>query len=127
MWGTEASWHAVGVEGVEVAVRIGAFPRERLRPQRVAVSVTLYRRGPAYAGGGLAACLDYDRLYRFLQDVLPARPHVDLLEELAETLVAFALEDERAEACRIRLAKLDVYNGRGMPVVEVVRRRETAP
>ncbi len=67
---------------------------------------------------------NYHRLFRFLTETVPAHPHVDLLEELAETILAFCLEDGRVEACRVLIRKPDVYDGSALPQLEVYRRRD---
>jgi dihydroneopterin aldolase len=90
----------------------------------VRVDVELYRHRGAYAGGGLEACLNYDRVFRYLVETWPRRPHTDLLEQLAEELITFCLEDERVEACRVVVRKPAIYLGRAVPALEVYRRRE---
>jgi dihydroneopterin aldolase len=123
MWRRDVSWECVALRGVTVRVRVGLHAFERQRPQRVAVDVETYRQ---HAGGrrhDLAACLDYDRLYRHLVEDWPARPHTELLEDLAEDLVAFCLGDPRVEACRVVVRKLDIYAGQGVPEVQLYRRR----
>lgn len=115
-------WQAIGLEGLEVEMRVGAFDQERGRTQRVRIAVTMYR-GVGGHRGGLEGCLDYDRVFRHLTGTWPSRPHTDLLEELAEDLLAFCFEDQRVEACRVRLSKPDAFGGRADPVVEINRRR----
>jgi len=123
LWSTGRDWECVALRGVRVWLRVGVRPDERLRPQPVEVEVELYRQAPAARAGGLAACLDYDRLHRYLMETWPERPHTPLLEELAEDLVAFCLADERVEACRVVLRKPEIYAGRGIPEVVLYRRR----
>ena len=120
---TAASWQSVGLENFEVLLEIGVNPDEHGRRQRVGVAVTMYRAMGAFTGGGLAACLDYGRVFRYVTEALPSRPHVELVEELAEDLVAFCLEDPRVEACLIRLTKPEAFGAAACPVVEVFRRR----
>jgi 7,8-dihydroneopterin aldolase/epimerase/oxygenase len=123
VWDPQSSYHKVALEGVAVEVRIGAFAGERRAPQTVLVDVELFRHGAASAAGGLADCLDYDQLYRYLTTVWPTRPHTDLLEELGEDLVAFCLSDPRVEACRVTVRKPGIYPGTATPAVEIYRLR----
>ncbi|HET6469631.1 MAG TPA: dihydroneopterin aldolase [Geminicoccaceae bacterium] len=123
MWDTERDWQRVALEGISLEVRVGVFSSEQEEPQRVVVSVELFRHGGAYTGGGLDACLDYDRLYRHLVETWPGRPQTGLVEELIEELLAFCFADPRVEACRVAVAKPDIYGGRAIPTVEVYRRR----
>lgn len=123
MWRPDGSWECVALRGVTVRVRVGLHAFERERPQRVSVDVELYRRHDGGRRRDLAACLDYDRLRRHLVEAWPTRPHTDLLEDLAEDLVAFCLADPRVEACRVVVRKLDIYAGQGVPEVQLYRRR----
>jgi dihydroneopterin aldolase len=88
------------------------------------VDVELYRRRRELAGGGLTACLDYDRVYRYVTGPWSQQAHTPLLEELAESLVFFCLEDPKVEACRIIIRKPAIYGGRAVPAVEVYRCRD---
>jgi dihydroneopterin aldolase len=124
VWDTDRSYECVALRDVVVEVRIGAFAEELAGPQTVRVDVELYRQRGAYAGGGLEACLNYDRVFRHLVEVWPRRPHTALLEQLAEDLIAFCLADERVEACRVVIRKPGIYLGRAIPTLEVYRRRD---
>ncbi len=120
----EENHQCIALRGVEVMVRLGLLERERGAAQRVIVDVELRRRHDGYRGGGLAACLDYDRIHRHLREVWPKRPHTDLLEELAEELIAFCFADPRVEACRVRIRKPEIYGDGAVPELEVFRRRD---
>ncbi len=113
----------VALRNVAVPVRLGLLERERAAPQTVIVDVELWRRHRGYRGGGLAECLDYDRIHRHLTEVWPRRPHTGLLEELAEDLIAVCFADPKVEACRVRIRKPQVYGDGAVPELEVVRRR----
>lgn len=122
MWDPGRSYQRVAIEGLTLPVRLGAYPEERAAAQPVRVAVELFRHQGAYGGGGLDECLNYNRIYRWLVATWPTQAHVDLLEELAEPLIAFCLDDQRVAAVRIQLAKVAVYGGQGYPVLEVYRR-----
>ncbi len=124
MWDPDRSHECVALRDVALEVRVGVFAAERAAPQPVRVDVELYRHRGAYAGGGLEACLNYDRVFRHLIEDWAGRPHADLLEQLAEDLIDFCLADERVEACRVVIRKPAIYLGRAVPALEVYRRRE---
>lgn len=125
--GLQESYQKVALRGVTLAVRLGAYPEERLAPQPVVVDVELFRRQGAFpAGGTLADCLDYDRIRRWLIETWPQQPHTDLLEQLAEDLLAFCFADARVEACRVNLRKPAIYGATAVPELEVFRRRHSA-
>ena len=126
MWDQQNSYHCLALRDVRISVRLGAFAAEQAAPQPVNVDVEMYRRHGAFAGGELAACIDYDRVFRYLTEVWPARPHTALLEQLAEDLIGFCLEDAHIEACRVMIRKLEIYGGRAVPAIEVYRLRPSA-
>lgn len=123
MWDQDVSYQCLALRDVRVAVRLGAFAEEREAPQAVSVDVELYRRHGPFGGHALEDCLDYDRVFRYLTEGWPKRPHTALLELLAEDLIGFCLADQRIEACRVVIRKLEVYAGRGVPEIVVYRRR----
>ena len=129
LWDAGASYERVALEDVAVELQVGVADWERTpgKAQRLLLTVEMFRHRGAFTGGGLAACLDYGRVYRYVREHwTPARAHVDLLEELLEELVAVCFEDPRVEACRIAIRKPHVYDGRAVPLVEVYRLRADA-
>ena len=113
-----------------VELQVGIDQRERVpgKAQRLLLTIEMFRHRDAFAGSSIADCLDYDRVYRHVvENWTPARPHVDLLEQLLEELVALCFEDARIEACRVAIRKPEVYDGRAVPVAEVYRLRPAAP
>ena len=99
------------------------MPMSRRRRSSSIVDVELYRRQERFTGTSLADCLDYDRIYLHLTEEWPRRPHVGLLESLAEGLVEFCLADPRVEACRVVIRKPEVYPGAATPEITVYRAR----
>ena len=126
LWDSRRSYHCLALRDVELPVRIGVYAAEKAAAQPVRVDVELYRHAGRFTGAGLADCLDYDRVYRWLVETWPGRPHVELIEALAEELVEKCLEEPRVEACRVVIRKPLAYAGRGVPEIEVYRRREAA-
>ena len=130
MWdpsgGWPGGWQCLALRDVRLEVRIGVYDAEKLRPQRLSVDVEMWRKDDGVPPGGLADCLDYDRIYRWLVDGWPARPHTELLETLAGELVAKVLEDSRVEACRAVIRKLDAYGGVGWPEIDLRRARRAS-
>jgi dihydroneopterin aldolase len=123
VWDHRASYQCLALRDVRVAVRIGAYAREHAAPQPISVDAELYRQHGPFTGRSLTDCLDYDRIFRYLTEEWPERPHTDLLEQLAEDLVGFCLADARVEACRVTIRKLEIYAGRAVPEIVVFRRR----
>lgn len=117
-------YECVSLSGLVLQLHLGIRDWERQpdRRQRVQVDVECYR-SLSLPPSGIEDCLDYSRLYRYLTTDWPARGHTDLLETLAHDLLAFAFEDSRVEAVRVRLAKLDVYLDTAVPAFEITRKR----
>lgn len=122
-WTNCRSYQCLALRGVTLQLRVGVYAAEKAAPQPVTIDVELYRRAGRFTGTGLADCLDYDRVHRWLVETWPGRPHVELLETLAEELIGKCLEDARVEACRVVLRKPAAYGGVGVPEIEVLRRR----
>lgn len=123
MWDPSENWQCLALREVPLSVRLGVYPDERTKPQPITVEVELWRRIGRFTGSELADCLDYDRIYRWLVETWPHRPHVELLETLTEELLAKCFEDARVEACRVRIRKLAAYGGKGWPEIDTWRRR----
>jgi 7,8-dihydroneopterin aldolase/epimerase/oxygenase len=129
-WDATASYERVVLEDLAVELQVGIDQRERVpgRAQRLLLTIEMFRHRDAFAGSSIADCLDYDRIYRHIAaHWIPARAHVDLLEQLLEELVTLCFEDARVEACRVAIKKPEAYDGRAVPVVEVYRLRPAAP
>ena len=123
MWNPLASHQCLALRDVRVAVRVGVYAHEQTAPQLLIVDVELYRRQERFTGTSLADCLDYDRVYLHLTEEWPARPHICLLETLAEGLVEFCLSDPRIDACRVVIRKAEIYPGTAIPELAVFRLR----
>ena len=104
--------------------RCGLHPWERHpeRPNRLRVTVKLHARLPAGPIGSRAV-IDYDRVRQFLR-TFPSLPHVDLLETVAEEIVAKCFEDESVESCFVSVLKPDIFNEVEAAGIEVFRTRE---
>jgi 7,8-dihydroneopterin aldolase/epimerase/oxygenase len=129
LWNARASYERVALEDLSVELQVGVDRWERVpgKAQRLVITVEMFRHRGGFTGSTLADCIDYDRIYRHVAaHWTPARAHSDLLEPLAEELVALCFEDPRVEACRVAIRKPHVYNGQAVPVVEVYRLRADA-
>jgi 7,8-dihydroneopterin aldolase/epimerase/oxygenase len=113
----------VKLNNVVVECRCGVHPWEKHpeRPNRLSISVSLFaklnsRRIEQFG------YIDYDRIRDFLK-TFPARPHTDLLETLLDEIVEKCFADERVDACRVSILKLDIFNEAEAAGVEVYRTR----
>ncbi|WP_366554241.1 dihydroneopterin aldolase [Aquibaculum sediminis] len=119
-----AGYTRVFLEEVALNLKIGATEWERHPDKRMKVLATVecFLRQERHEGETLDSVIDYDRLYRLLQD-WQERPHTDLLETLAQELADACLTDPRIEACRVALRKPDIYWNAAAAGVEFYRRR----
>lgn len=123
MWNPLVSHQCLALRDVRVAVRVGVYAAELEAPQLLIVDVEMYRREQRFTGASLADCLDYDRIYRHLIQDWPQRQHTQLLEQLADELAEYCLDDARVEACRIVIRKPEIYPGSAFPEISVFRVR----
>lgn len=114
--------YAVALEGVVVDLRVGFHAHEREAPQRVNIDLEVRRDTAPEAFHDRADCMDYSRIRRHLTGVLPELPHLDLLEEWADVVVASVAEIVAADEIRVRLRKLDIYDPPLSATVTVTRR-----
>ena len=118
-------YEKTGFRNLCIEMSLGAMDWEKApnAKQRVLVSVETFRNPSSSAPGSLDDVMNYDRIHRYVVDNWPRRPHVELLETLADELVRVCFEDDRIQACRIHLAKPDVYADTDSAFVEVFRAR----
>jgi dihydroneopterin aldolase len=111
-----------------VEVSIGLHPWEQGRPQRLVVNVEAWAYvSRPYTDEDSAAILDYDRIRDRIREDWTQRPHMKLLEPLAEELVELCLEHRAVVAARVRLEKPDIFSEAQGVGIELYRRRANSP
>lgn len=113
------------LEDVAVEISVGIADWERLRRQKVLVSVEMVSARPA-RWTTIADCIDYDRVHAYIVREWPKRPHTDLLETLCDELMEHVFADPKVEEARVRIVKPEVYPDTRAAGVELVRRRRKA-
>lgn len=110
-----------------VEIPIGLHPWERMRPQRVVVNVEAWAYvQPRYTHADSGAILDYDLLRDVVREDWPKRPHMELLEPLAEELIDLCFSHPAVVAARVRLEKPDIFSEAQGVGIELYRRRPVA-
>ncbi len=114
----------VRLKNVVVETSCGIHPWEQHpeRPNKLSIDVTLFaklehRRLEQFG------YIDYDGIRDFLRQ-FPNRAHTPLLETLLDEIVEKCFADERVDACRVSIVKLNIFN-EAQPSVEVYRTRAT--
>jgi dihydroneopterin aldolase len=118
-WDPHRSHIRVFLRGLHTEAKLGLHPWERHdeRPTRLIVNVEML--APAE---GATPFIDYDGV-RDAVRAWPARPHTDLLETLAEELVALCFAIPAVRACRVSVEKPDIFNEADGAGVELFRVR----
>ena len=115
----------VFVHDFVLPVRIGAYARERDKPQNVRFNIDLKVLRASHAPEHMRDVLSYDVITDSIRMIV-AQEHIALVEMLAERIAAVVLTHPRVASATVRVEKLDV--GPGAVGVEIVRERsaETA-
>ncbi len=114
-------YQKTSLHDVALDVRIGILDFERKKKQRIIVDLDLFRFRGAFKGKKIADCLDYDAPFQYITKEWPKRAHTDLIETLAEDLIAFCLKMKGVEAARVAIRKPDIYKGKATPAVAFFR------
>ena len=118
--------HIISIHGLDLpGMRIGINPHEK-KPrftQRLIFDLDLYCTKGRFTGHTIDDCVNYARVVDFLHS-LPKAAHIDLLETLVEKIVQFCFEDSQVSACRVKVAKPDIYAGNPVPSVTFFRTRQ---
>ncbi len=120
------NYECVALEGMAVEIPVGIVDWERMpgKRQKLVISVEMYRRRGALEARSIDQCLDYARVFNFIDTAFgPDRPHTEYIETVAEEVIACCLDDPSVEACRVKIDKPHVLNGRALPRLEVYRMR----
>ena len=125
-WTGEGGYARMMVRDLVTHVRLGVHAHERHpdKPQRIIVNVEMFGDGKSHLKGeGLASVIDYDPIHAAIQD-WPDRPHVLLIETLLEELIVLCFKDPRVRACKVSIAKPDIYDAAAAAGVEIYRLRD---
>jgi dihydroneopterin aldolase len=120
-WNPNCSHVRVLLRNVQTEARVGlhAWERHPERATRLLVNVEMFALA---SGSAPASFIDYDHIRDAIK-TWPARPHTDLLETLAEELVALCFSIPPVQACRVSVVKPDIFNEAEAAGVEFFRVR----
>ncbi|MEX0696477.1 MAG: dihydroneopterin aldolase [Dongiaceae bacterium] len=110
------------VRDLVISCSIGAYPHERLAPQRVRLNVDLNVREAAAHRDDLGDVVSYDTIVAGIKALVAGR-HINLVETLAEEIASLCLDEPRVLSARVRVEKLDVEPAATSVGVEIERRR----
>lgn len=109
------------VRDLIVPGRIGIYDHEKAKAQRVRINIDLAVEDRP-VDGGIAGVVSYEPIVIAARQ-LALEAHTELVEELAEKLAHFCLQDGRVLETRVRVEKLDVFHDAGAVGVEILRRQ----
>ncbi|WP_242914482.1 dihydroneopterin aldolase [Brevundimonas pishanensis] len=119
-WRTAPDQVRVFLKDVVVDLSVGLHPWERHpeRPTRLVINVEMFADWPLPDGG----FINYDHVRTRILG-WAGRPHVELLETLAEEVISACFELPQVQACRVQVAKPQVFNEASGAGVELFCRR----
>lgn len=119
--------YRIFVKDLVLTCSIGAYPEERLKPQRVRFNVDLRARtsaGPV--DDDLANVFSYDTVTAGIRRLI-ASGHINLVETLAEQIAEYCLADPRIVQARVSVEKLDIEPAAAGVGIEIERHRRSYP
>jgi (5-formylfuran-3-yl)methyl phosphate synthase len=118
--GGDVATDHIFVHDFVLPARIGAYAREREKPQNVRFNVDAKVRGIGHGVEDMRDVFSYDVITDGIR-IIVAQEHIAFLETLAERVAASVLGHPRVVSVTVRVEKLDV--GPGAVGVEIVRDR----
>jgi (5-formylfuran-3-yl)methyl phosphate synthase len=118
----EISTDRIFVRDLVLPMSIGAYARERDKPQNVRFDVEASVLRGDHPAADMRDVFSYDLIMDGIRMII-ARDHIPLVETLAERIAAYVLAHPRVTKVTVRVEKLDV--GPGGVGVEMVRERPT--
>lgn len=107
--------------------RIGAYPEERLKSQRVRFNLDLRVRRPIPPlNDDLEKVISYDKIIAEIRSLVAAG-HINLVETLAEQICEICLADRRVVRAKVMVEKLEVEPAAAGVGVEIERSRPRNP
>jgi dihydroneopterin aldolase len=114
----------VFVKDLKVDARLGIYPEEKSKPQRIIVNIDLsVREGDDPLSDDIKNVVSYEIVVKKVEEIVAAG-HVGLAETLAELIAAACLRDRRVMAARVRIEKPDIIPNARSVGVEVERLRD---
>jgi (5-formylfuran-3-yl)methyl phosphate synthase len=118
--GGEPATDRIFVRDFVLPARIGAYARERAKPQNVRFNIDVRVRRSGHSAEDMRDVFSYDVITDGIR-IIVAQEHIAFLETLAERVAASVLSHQPVVSVTVRVEKLDI--GPGAVGVEIVRER----
>jgi len=116
----------VFIRDLTLEARIGIYPKERKRPQRVIVSIDMMvKEDRRPHGDEIAGVVSYEEAVH-VAEAIASSGHINLVETLAERVAEACLKDRRVVSVRVRVEKPDIFRQAAGVGVEIERKRPGA-
>jgi 7,8-dihydroneopterin aldolase/epimerase/oxygenase len=112
----------VFIRDLELEASIGVHAHEKVKPQRIRLSVELSVRQEGEIADDIRNVVSYETVIERIKRIV-AQGHVHLVETLAERIAEACLADDRVVSARIRVEKPDIIPNARSVGVEIERRR----
>ena len=110
------------IDDMRVDAHVGIFPRERVAPQTLEISLTFGVPDAAAANDAIEDTIRYDTVIERIRAELAER-HFNLLETLGEYVISLMLDEFGAPWVKISIAKLGIMKGVRRVGVQIERAR----
>jgi dihydroneopterin aldolase len=116
-----AAGYRIFLRDLELIASVGIHAHEKIKPQRIRVSVDLQvdARSPT-AGDSIDSVLSYEDVANSIRAIV-AEGHVHLIETLAERIAAACLADARVSRAKIKVEKPDIFPDAATVGIEIER------
>ncbi|MEM7428949.1 MAG: dihydroneopterin aldolase [Pseudomonadota bacterium] len=115
--------YCVFLREVTLDLPIGILPEERLAPQRVIISVEIYLPDPgSFTSEDIADYVSYADVFDGIKAIQKEGRHIELVENLAETVAGIALSQKGVTRAVVTVAKPDIIAEAGAVGITIERR-----
>ena len=109
------------VRDLEMVASVGVYAHEKIRPQRIRVSIDLMvAPRPPGARDILETVLSYEDIVKATRAIV-GEGHVHLIETLAERVAEACLAHSRVAAVKVKIEKPDVFPDAATVGIEIER------
>ncbi|HLG86334.1 MAG TPA: dihydroneopterin aldolase [Alphaproteobacteria bacterium] len=119
--GVERPGYRMFLRDLEMIASVGVHPHEKIRPQRIRVSIELRVQPRARsAPDTLESVLSYEDVANAVRSIV-GQGHVHLIETLAERIAESCLAHQEVNWVRVRIEKPDIFPDIATVGIEIER------
>ncbi len=102
----EGDEYCVFLRNIKLDLSIGIREKERVVPQPVVINVEIYLKDPGnFVSEDIADYLSYSDVFEQIKAIQTAGRHIELVENLAETIAAITLKYDGVQRARVSVEK----------------------